>query len=151
MSGTWVTWWVWTFILDRDEGRHPPTADIPHKIQKDVRHFLSQMSVMVLERYKWMTLREAKSLEREAERLGVSEVARSPRGFMRAYEAVRGSRHKLSQRLVPGISHVQTWDKRRDEFVARHLKQYREKPTYRRWLALAMWAYRAPTSFVTDT
>ena len=91
-----------------------------------------------------MTLSKAKSFEKEAERLGVSKVARSERGFMRAYNAVKGDREKMSKRLVPQINRVQMWDKRRDEFVARHLKQYNSNPTYRRWLALAMWAYEAP-------
>ena len=93
--------------------------------------------------YPWMSLKDAKRFEGEAERLGVSEVARSGRGFMRAYEAVGGSRRKMSTRMVPGIRRVQTWDKRREEFIARHLAQYRKNPTYRRRLALAMWAYDA--------
>lgn len=102
---------------------------------------------MVLSRFRWMSLKEAMSFENEAERLGVSKVARSERGFMRAYQAVGGDRKRMSERLVPGINRVQMWDKRRDEFVARHLKQYEKHPTYRRWLALAMWAYRAPRSY----
>lgn len=97
--------------------------------------------------YPWMTLKQARSHEREAERLGVSKVARSPRGFMRAYEAARGSRRSMSTRIVPGINRFQMWDKRRNEFIARHLKQYSKNPTYRRWLALAMWAYRAPETY----
>ena len=94
-----------------------------------------------------MTLKDAKSFEQEAERLGVSKVARSERGFMRAYNAMNGNAEKMSNRLVPQINRVQMWDKRRDEFVARHLKQYNKHPTYRRWLALAMWAYRAPKTY----
>ena len=91
-----------------------------------------------------MTLKESKILENEAKRLGVSKIARSERGFMRAYEATRGNPILMSTLLVPGIGRTQTWSKRRNEFISRHIKQYEKNPTYRRWLALAMWAYKAP-------
>ena len=70
---------------------------------------------------------------------GVSKVARSNRGFMRAYEKV-GSPQRLSD----------AWKRKRDGFIARHVAQAKasgEKwfqadgsPT-RRHLALIMWAY----------
>lgn len=99
---------------------------------------------MTIQRYKWIPLKDALSYEDEAKKLRVSEVARSNRGFMRAYERARGDPSVMSTMLVPGINRTTFWDKRRDEFVARHLVQYR-KPgggTRRRWLALAMWAYK---------
>lgn len=77
-----------------------------------------------------------------AEQLGVSEVARSSRGFMAAYEAAGGRPERLSE----------WWRQRRDNFVARHVAQARARgeswwrdgePT-RRHLALIMWAY-SPT------
>lgn len=75
---------------------------------------------------------------------GVSAVARSPRGFMRAYE-----RAGTWARLDPW------WKARRNAFVARHMAQVRQngeklwkqdksgklQPS-RRCLALLMWAYK---------
>lgn len=70
-------------------------------------------------------------------RLGVSEVARSPRGFLRAYKSSRG---------MPS----REWLARREGFVARHLAQMvkNDEPLYgedglptRRHLALVAWAY----------
>lgn len=101
---------------------------------------------MAIQRYKWMSLKDTLSYEDEAKKLRVSEVARSNRGFMRAYERARGDPSVMSTMLVPGINRTTFWDKRRDEFVARHMAQYR-KPggkTRRRYLALAMWAYKPP-------
>ena len=90
-----------------------------------------------------MKLEDALKHEAEAARLGVSEVARSRRGFMRAYQAVNGDVERMALRKVPGIDRESTWDKRRDEFVARHSAQYNKEGgrTLRRWLALVMWAY----------
>lgn len=67
-----------------------------------------------------------------AKALGVSKVARSARGFVAAYRRAGGRAERLSD----------YWVQRRRGFVARHLVQYNENPTPRRWLALMMWAYR---------
>lgn len=66
----------------------------------------------------------------EMEKHGVSEVARSPRGFLSAYRAA-GTANKLSEE----------WKQTRINFIRRHLAQYNEHPTYRRYLALIAWAY----------
>jgi len=63
--------------------------------------------------------------------LGVSEVARSPRGFLTAYKAVGGRLSRLSP----------DWRTKRDGLIARHMAQYRGNPTLRRRLALIAWAY----------
>lgn len=63
----------------------------------------------------------------EMERLQVSKVARSKGQFIDQYRR-RGPLSKL-------------WRQKRDAFVARHLAQYTQHPTYRRWLALVAWAY----------
>jgi hypothetical protein len=84
--------------------------------------------------HRWEALAKAK---------GVSAVARSPRGFMRAYEKAG-----TWARLDPW------WKNRRNAFVARHMAQVRQngeklwkkdksgklQPS-RRCLALLMWAY----------
>jgi len=80
--------------------------------------------------YKFMSLSEISKYEPEMRRLKVSEVARSPRGFLTAYKRA-GSSGSLSE----------SWRKERDGFIARHLAQYNENPTYRRQLALIAWAY----------
>ena len=93
--------------------------------------------------YRWMPLKDVLRYEPEMERLGVSKVARSPRGFLTAYKQGRtAAATKLM--VVPDHPH-QTWGRRRNQFIARHLAQYRANPTYRRWLALVAWAYRPLT------
>ena len=90
--------------------------------------------------YHWLSLTMVKRYEAQARRLGVSAVARSPRGFVRAYEAAGGSARVMNATRVPGRR--ETWGQRRANFIARHLAQYRRQPTERRRLALLMWAYR---------
>lgn len=70
----------------------------------------------------------------------VSEVARSPRGFLTAYLAAKGNLKKLGPE----------WIQKREAFIARHLAQVVNRdeqlfdavdlPT-RRHLALIAWAY----------
>jgi hypothetical protein len=103
---------------------------------------------------RWMSYAAAHAWEAEAARLGVSEVARSRRGFMRAYERHgAATRHARMRRHHSGRNSGRnssrsptawTWGQERARFVARHMAQYRQHPTYRRWLALAMWAYKPP-------
>lgn len=76
---------------------------------------------------------------REAERLRVSEVARSQRGFMTHYK--KFGRKVLGKQVPDGRI---TWGQRRYNFIKRHMAQYRKNPTYRRYLALLMWAYKPP-------
>jgi hypothetical protein len=70
----------------------------------------------------------------------VSEVARSPRGFLSAYKKARGNPAHLPLE----------WHQKRRAFIARHMAQVkmRREPLYdrygeptRRALALIMWAY----------
>lgn len=89
--------------------------------------------------YRFMSYRAAHAWEAEAKRRGVSEVARSSRGFMRAYQRA-GSWRGLDP----------WWVRRRNAFIKRHLAQARKrgerlwvkgKPS-RRALALLMWAFK---------
>ena len=75
--------------------------------------------------------------------LGVSEVARAPGGFVRVYQVHR-SRHGR----LPASSTL-SWGRKRDNFVRRHMAQYAKHPTFRRWLALVMWAYPPLVRFRT--
>jgi hypothetical protein len=80
--------------------------------------------------YKFMPLSKIKEKEPEMRRLKVSEVARSPRGFLTAYKKA-GTPDKLSE----------AWQNKRRGFIARHKASYDVKPTPRRKLALQAWAY----------
>ena len=84
-----------------------------------------------MKEYNYMTLSEILKYEPEMERLGVSKIARSSRGFLTAYKSVRGRSAKFNP----------YWRKKRNGFIARHLAQYKKNPTYRRFLALVAWAY----------
>jgi hypothetical protein len=92
--------------------------------------------------YPWLSYKQARAYESEAKRLGVSVVARGHRGFMREY-AVAGSSKAMSTRPLPtGVTGGRTWGDKRQGFISRHMQQYRKNPTYRRFLALTMWAYK---------
>jgi len=77
-----------------------------------------------------LSLKTIKKHEPEMKRLGVSEVARSRRGFLSAYKRA-GSPDKLSE----------DWKRKRQGFIARHGVQYKKNPTKRRRLALIAWGY----------
>jgi len=78
----------------------------------------------------------------EAKRLGVSQVARGRGGFMGIYKRA-GTASQMRKKIV-SRGHDLTWGRKREAFIARHMAQYTKNPTYRRWLALVMWAYKAP-------
>lgn len=94
-----------------------------------------------MSKYPVMSYKNAHAWEAQAAKRGVSKVARSTRGFMRAYQRA-GSWANLSD----------AWRRKRNAFVARHMAQVRNnneqlwnggKPS-RRALALIMWAYMPP-------
>jgi hypothetical protein len=93
----------------------------------------------------WLPLSVVLRVEPHAAALGVFDAARSPRGFVRAYEAA-GDRAALGEHRVPG--RTTPWPVWRDRFAALHLRRgealwAQGKPT-RRHLALALWAH-SPT------
>lgn len=81
--------------------------------------------------YPWMSLSSVLRYVPEMERYKVSEVARSQRGFLTQYKKARGNWRQLNE----------YWQRRRMNFVKRHLAQYNPNPTYRHYLALIAWAY----------
>jgi len=97
----------------------------------------------------WLPLLVAEVMEPLAAERGVSEVARSRRGFMTAYKLAGGEPTLL------GIDHEsgQHWTEKRRLFVNRHLGAARKREEKmwlkrkgewipsRRHLALIMWAY----------
>ena len=87
-----------------------------------------------------LSLELAKRFEPLAEELGVSEVARSERGFFTAYKQAGGDWNALDP----------WWQNRRNNFVKRHMAQVemRNEPLFydngtptRRHLGLIMWAH----------
>ena len=101
--------------------------------------------------FKWMSYADAARHRTAAARCRppVSAVARSARGFMGQYRLAK-TPSSMRDRPVAGYKN-QTWGQRRRNFIKRHLAQYRRPGgrTYRRWLALVMWAYR-PAGPVPD-
>jgi hypothetical protein len=81
--------------------------------------------------YKYLPLGEIRKHEAEMQRLKVSEVARSPRGFLTAYKRAKGNPDKLSEH----------WKVKRNGFIKRHMAQYNVDKGHRRKLALEAWAY----------
>ena len=85
-------------------------------------------------------------IERVAARQGVSDIARSPRGFLAAYKLASGDPYAMGRDQFSG----QLWEDRRTYFIKRHVEQARRRresfwtksgqPT-RRHLALMMWAF----------
>lgn len=77
--------------------------------------------------YKLVPLEEVLRYEPFAKKQGVSKIARSKSGFLGQYK--KGPLNDY-------------WIKKRENFIKRHLAQFRENPTPRRELALMMWAYK---------
>lgn len=80
----------------------------------------------------------------EIDKQGVSRVARgvtkstvTKEGFLQVYERVKTQKGLQTA----WARQEETWLERRNNFVARHLAQYRVHPTYRRRLALIAWAF----------
>ncbi len=84
-----------------------------------------------MKEYNYISLKEIARYEPDMRKLKVSEVARSPRGFLTAYKRAGGNPNNLSEH----------WKVKRYGFIRRHLVQYRNNPTRRRKLALIAWAY----------
>lgn len=81
--------------------------------------------------FNFMSLQEILKYEPEMQRLKVSQVARSQRGFLTEYKRVFGKHNNLSNE----------WKIKRLNFIKRHIVQYKKQPTNRRLLALYAWAY----------
>jgi len=89
--------------------------------------------------HKFLPLSKVERYVPLARRLGVSTVARGPRGFLAAYRRAGGEPRGLSA----------NWLAKREAFIARHMAQVatrgepltRNGAPSRRHLALIMWAY----------
>jgi hypothetical protein len=102
-------------------------------------HARKKFTIVANPAYPALSYEQAHAWESLAKEKGVSKVARSARGFMRAYQRA-GSFSKLSP----------AWKKKRQSFIARHMAQGRSEALWengepsRRALALLMWAYKPP-------
>ncbi len=81
--------------------------------------------------YPYMPLNKIAEYESEMDALCVSEVARSPRGFLTYYKKIGGNPNNVNE----------YWQNKRNGFIARHLAQYKIDKGHRRRLALIAWAY----------
>lgn len=104
-----------------------------------------------LDAYPWLAIDQidpALPLLREH---GVSEVARSPRGFLTAYRRANGDRRRMGNtpRSTPNRDPYPWWQ-RRNEFIARHTAQaqanreplwHQDGTPTNRHLGLVAWAY----------
>ena len=95
-----------------------------------------------------MSYKRAQSFESEADRLGVSEVARSEDGFMREYEQAKTASAMKKRSLPTGVRGGETWDQKRNGFLARFVPDPPSEITYARFLALVMWAYHPPVASI---
>jgi len=139
---------------------HPRIAELHKKMEyKDkTKDKKGSKNTIYKEKYKkWMTLSDVIASVPAMKKKKVSEVARGVKkstrtkeGFVQAYKATKGSIPKMRTRKTGQGD--QTWSKRRDEFIARHLKQMRQNDTHktgwlpsgeptRRHLGLIAWAY----------
>ena len=94
----------------------------------------------------YISLYHLEKVERVAHKEGVSDVARSPRGFMAAYKLASGDPYSMGRDHFSG----QLWEDRRTNFIKRHVEQAKRRrenfwtkqggPT-RRHLALMMWGF----------
>jgi hypothetical protein len=75
-----------------------------------------------------MNIKEIELYEPLMKAQNVSKVARSPSGFLTFFKKNNGALND-------------SWNVKRNAFIARHLAQYSKNPTPRRKLALIAWAY----------
>ena len=95
-----------------------------------------------LKKYPLMTKEEITPWVQLMKENGVSEVARSKRGFLHNY--FNGGFSFLKNPSITasgGLSKTTPWWKKRENFIKRHMVQYQKHKTYRRKLAIIAWAY----------
>lgn len=91
--------------------------------------------------YNWSSLAEVLKYENEIRQNNVSVVARGKNGFLSEYKKYKTA-NIMKKQIVPGEK--LTWEQKRNAFLARSVPQYKNNPTYRRWLSLIAWAFNQP-------
>ena len=77
--------------------------------------------------FRWLSLNQLLKYEKYIIKANVSKIARSKDGFLSA--------------KVPNENIF--WEQKRNAFIERVLPSYQANPTYRRWLSLIAWGYKA--------
>ena len=143
-DGTWKSYWAW-------RAEYAAKALAAAEGLARMRRIPSYAASLVAWRLRktkknpgmpWLPLETLEDYLPDMRSQGVSEVARSPRGFVTAYQKAKGDPEKLSE----------AWHKKRANFIKRHMAQVkkRKEPLFvkgapsRRHLALIAWAY-SPT------
>lgn len=88
--------------------------------------------------YKVEPLSKILKEEDEMKKEKVSEVARSPSGFLGQYKKYKTFNNFKDNKVPNGKI---DWGDKRNAFIDRHLVQYKNYPTERRRLALLAWGY----------
>lgn len=89
--------------------------------------------------YKVEPLSQILKEEDKMKELKVSEVARSPSGFLGNYKRYKNYNNFKNKQVPNGNI---DWSEKRNAFLDRHLEQYRRNPTERRRLAILAWGYK---------
>ncbi len=89
--------------------------------------------------YRVLSLNQILKYEDEMKRLKVSEVARQPSGFLGQMKK-HGSFDNFKDKKVPDGNI--TWKEKRQNFISRHLAQYKKNPTERRAYSMLAWGYK---------
>lgn len=89
--------------------------------------------------YKIEPINKILSEEDKMKKLKVSEVARSPSGFLGQYKKYKTYNNFKNNKVPNGLI---DWSEKRNAFIDRHIVQYRKNPTERRRLALLAWGYK---------
>jgi hypothetical protein len=89
--------------------------------------------------YKVEPLNKILSEEDKMKKLKVSEVARSPNGFLGQYKKYKTYNNFKNNKVPNGLI---DWGDKRNAFIDRHLAQYIKNPTERRRLAILVWGYK---------
>jgi len=100
---------------------------------------------MAYEHQPYIRLHLIEKAEPIAASWGVSEVSRSPRGFLSAYKLTSGNPYAMGRDQFTG----RMWEELRMNFIRRHMSQAKKKKERmwkggnpsRRHLSLIMWAY----------
>jgi hypothetical protein len=97
-------------------------------------------------KYPYMSYQEIETYLPDIEKYDVSKTARgiirsntTDKGFLEVYKNIKNPADLYNKKMA---TEKQSWGKRRDDYISRHLVQYNRMPTLRRKLSLIAWAYK---------
>ena len=86
--------------------------------------------------FRWLSLNQLLKYEKYIIKANVSKIARSKDGFLYEYKSSIMRSAKVPNENI-------FWEQKRNAFIERVLPSYQANPTYRRWLSLIAWGYKA--------